>query len=161
MPSQTSSVDNEQLPSLTSEQREWLKRYWGNEFKFLLAYELSIYKDEDRLKGRRIMDAFIEGDKESHWRLNQTEDKKKRTNKSYGLALSHRAISIARLVKMYRTLDPPRHSSRATLPVKNVSDTICDVDTPDTFLTSSLLTINKGLYVLSDSHAESEEKTTN
>lgn len=65
MPSQTDLVNNERLTPLTSEQREWLKRHWGNEFEFLLAYGLSIYKDEDRLEGREIMKALIEADGES------------------------------------------------------------------------------------------------
>jgi hypothetical protein len=35
-------------PPYTDEEKGWLKREWGGEFKFLAAYGLSIYKDEDR-----------------------------------------------------------------------------------------------------------------
>lgn len=65
MPSQTETSNNKQVPPLTTEQRDWLKQNWGNEFKFLQAYGLSICKDEDRLEGREIMRAFIEADGQS------------------------------------------------------------------------------------------------
>ncbi|KAK4182170.1 hypothetical protein QBC35DRAFT_396505 [Podospora australis] len=49
-------------PPYTSEERQWLQRHWGGEFKFLQAYGLSIYKEEDREEGRRIVRAFMEQD---------------------------------------------------------------------------------------------------
>jgi hypothetical protein len=44
----------------TSAEKAWLKRAFGGQFKFLMAYELSIYKDEDREEGRRISRVMIE-----------------------------------------------------------------------------------------------------
>lgn len=38
----------------TEEENGSLKREWGGELKFLAAYRLSIYKDEDRDDGRRM-----------------------------------------------------------------------------------------------------------
>lgn len=49
-------------PPYTNRENAWLKEHYGSEFKFLLAYQLSIYKDEDREEGRRIARAFIEYD---------------------------------------------------------------------------------------------------
>ncbi|RSM20686.1 hypothetical protein CDV31_000373 [Fusarium ambrosium] len=50
---------------LSDSERAWLKEHWGNEFKFLAAYELSIYKDEDREEGRAIMRTMMAKEKES------------------------------------------------------------------------------------------------
>lgn len=49
-------------PKYTSAELQWLQRHWDGEFKFLQAYGLSIYKDEDREEGRRIVRAFMEQD---------------------------------------------------------------------------------------------------
>ncbi|KAI0012061.1 hypothetical protein F4779DRAFT_615013 [Xylariaceae sp. FL0662B] len=49
----------------TAEERKWLKDHYGNEFKFLLQYGLSIYKDEDRDEGRAIVRALMQEDKET------------------------------------------------------------------------------------------------
>ncbi|KLU93062.1 hypothetical protein MAPG_12003 [Magnaporthiopsis poae ATCC 64411] len=46
----------------TQKEKAWLKREWGGEFKFLAAYGLSIYKDEDREEGRSIARAMMEAD---------------------------------------------------------------------------------------------------
>jgi hypothetical protein len=48
----------------TEEEKGWLKREWGDEFKFLTTYGLSIYKDEDRDEGRRIVRAMMEVDED-------------------------------------------------------------------------------------------------
>ena len=48
----------------TDEEKDWLKRHWGGEFKFLLAHQLSIYKDEDRDEGRRIVRAMMEAEED-------------------------------------------------------------------------------------------------
>ncbi|KAL6363096.1 hypothetical protein LRP88_02500 [Fusarium phalaenopsidis] len=45
-------------------ERAWLKEHWGNEFKFLAAYGLSIYDDEERKEGREIMRMTIAKEKE-------------------------------------------------------------------------------------------------
>lgn len=47
---------------LTSAEKAWLKEHYGNEFKFLRAYGLSIYKDEDREEGRTIVRAMMSHD---------------------------------------------------------------------------------------------------
>ncbi|KAL8388806.1 hypothetical protein RB595_008944 [Gaeumannomyces hyphopodioides] len=52
--------------SYTKEEKDWLKRGWGGEFKFLAAYGLSIYKDEDRDEGRRIVRAMMEHDEDTN-----------------------------------------------------------------------------------------------
>lgn len=54
-----------QVPSLTTEQRKFLKQHWGGEFHFLRTYALSIYKDEDRLEGREILKALMEAEAEN------------------------------------------------------------------------------------------------
>lgn len=46
----------------TGTEKQWLKKNWGSEFKFLQAYGLKIYNDEDREEGRAIVRAFMEHD---------------------------------------------------------------------------------------------------
>jgi hypothetical protein len=46
---------------LTSEEKQWLKNHWGNEFKFLMSHDLNINKDEDREEGRSILRAIMAG----------------------------------------------------------------------------------------------------
>lgn len=38
-----------------AEEKQWLKKHYEGEFKFLIAHGLSIYKKEDRAEGRAIM----------------------------------------------------------------------------------------------------------
>ena len=59
----TQSEQQPSEPAYTAEEKEWLKENWGGEYRFLRAYELSIYKEEDREEGRAIVRAFIEADK--------------------------------------------------------------------------------------------------
>jgi hypothetical protein len=47
---------------LTPAEKAWVKRHYGNEFKFLRAYGLSIFKDEDREEGRIILRAMMSND---------------------------------------------------------------------------------------------------
>jgi hypothetical protein len=49
----------QQNPLYTLEEKRWLKVHYGDEFHFLQAYGLSIYKDEDREEGRVIMRGFM------------------------------------------------------------------------------------------------------
>ncbi|KAF4984518.1 hypothetical protein FZEAL_314 [Fusarium zealandicum] len=44
---------------LSTEEKQWLKRHWGSEFKFLASYGLSIYKEDDREEGRATLRAII------------------------------------------------------------------------------------------------------
>lgn len=46
-------------PPLTKDEKDYLKKHYGGEFRFLRMYELSIYKEEDREEGRRILRAFM------------------------------------------------------------------------------------------------------
>lgn len=75
MSSQPTSGNTIQLPALTTKQRAWLKRHWDGEFKFLRAYQLSIYKDEDRLEGREILKALMEADQEEQEAEDTSGDK--------------------------------------------------------------------------------------
>jgi hypothetical protein len=45
---------------LTTEEKQYLKKHYGGDYRFLRMYQLSIYKEEDREKGRRILRAFME-----------------------------------------------------------------------------------------------------
>jgi hypothetical protein len=49
-------------PAYTAKEKEWLKRHWDGEFKFLAAYGLSIYDEDDREEGRAIARAMIAQD---------------------------------------------------------------------------------------------------
>lgn len=52
-------------PPYTNEEKAWLQKYSGGEFKFLQNLGLSIYKDEDRVEGRAITRALMREDKTS------------------------------------------------------------------------------------------------
>ncbi|KAL8876934.1 MAG: hypothetical protein Q9198_004956 [Flavoplaca austrocitrina] len=52
---------NDDVP-LTKAENKWLKDNYNGEFHFLQTYGLSIYKDEDRVEGRRILRAMMEDD---------------------------------------------------------------------------------------------------
>ncbi|KAI5456699.1 hypothetical protein BGZ63DRAFT_467867 [Mariannaea sp. PMI_226] len=58
------SLQFEAKPSerLTITEKEWLKKNYDGEFKFLHSYGLNIYKDEDREEGRSILRALILGE---------------------------------------------------------------------------------------------------
>ncbi|KAL8895103.1 MAG: hypothetical protein Q9207_008299 [Kuettlingeria erythrocarpa] len=47
-------------PELTQEEKQWLKNSYRGEFHFLRSYGLSIFKEEDRDEGRRILRALME-----------------------------------------------------------------------------------------------------
>ena len=59
--SSSSTLDDDRLDAgggalpLTTSEKIWLKDNYGNEFKFLRAHGLSIYKDDDREEGRSIL----------------------------------------------------------------------------------------------------------
>ncbi|KAK0670268.1 hypothetical protein QBC41DRAFT_222052 [Cercophora samala] len=54
MPFETSN------PPYTSEEKHWLRVHFDGEFKFLRMYNLSIYNEDDRAEGRRIVRALME-----------------------------------------------------------------------------------------------------
>ncbi|KAL8671578.1 MAG: hypothetical protein Q9168_003922 [Polycauliona sp. 1 TL-2023] len=52
------------VPSLTRLEKKWLKDNYGDEFHFLRSYGLSIYKEEAREEGRRILRAMMGDDED-------------------------------------------------------------------------------------------------
>lgn len=58
------TTEKGQSAPYTKEEKDWLKRNWGGEFKFLIAYGLSIYDDDDREEGRRIARAMMAADED-------------------------------------------------------------------------------------------------
>jgi hypothetical protein len=60
IPSTSESSQGPPPPPYTKEEKDWLKRGWGGEFRFLRLYGLSIYEDEQREAGRMIVRALME-----------------------------------------------------------------------------------------------------
>ena len=65
-------VSSPELPTLrindegyTSDERQWLKKHWGGEFQFLRIYGLSIYDEEQRAAGRKLMRSFMQDETDS------------------------------------------------------------------------------------------------
>lgn len=54
----SSATPTSECPPLTPEEKRWLSVNYGGEFHFLRIYGLSIYKEEDRDEGRRILRAM-------------------------------------------------------------------------------------------------------
>jgi hypothetical protein len=54
-PSSGASNSRTHGPPYTEAEKQWLKKHYGNEFKFLGTLGLSIYKEEDREEGRQII----------------------------------------------------------------------------------------------------------
>jgi hypothetical protein len=48
--------------SFTPAEKAWVKKHFGNEFKFLQPYGLSIYKDGDREEARAIVQTLMRND---------------------------------------------------------------------------------------------------
>lgn len=46
----------------SSAEKEWLRRCYESEFKFLRIYGLSIYDEDDREQGRRIVRAMMQNE---------------------------------------------------------------------------------------------------
>lgn len=46
------------------EEKTWLKKYYGNEFRFLRDFGFSIYKEEDREDRRTLLRTSMQEDKE-------------------------------------------------------------------------------------------------
>ena len=53
----------------TAEEKRWLKENWQDEFHFLRAYKLSVYKEEDRTEGRSILRAMMEAESDEEGKL--------------------------------------------------------------------------------------------
>ncbi|KAM4066450.1 hypothetical protein HRG_000549 [Hirsutella rhossiliensis] len=59
-----SSVHVDDEKPLTAEEKQWFKESgYGNEFKFLAAHQLSIYKEGDRQEGRALTRGYMKMDK--------------------------------------------------------------------------------------------------
>lgn len=55
-------------PPFSAEEKKFLKKHWGGEYRFLLTYGLSIFKEEDREEGRGILRALMTGsDADVEW----------------------------------------------------------------------------------------------
>lgn len=50
-----------QADPLTQEEKQFLAKHYGGEFKFLMTHGLNIHKEEDREEGRRILRAVMAG----------------------------------------------------------------------------------------------------
>lgn len=66
----SANVSEEAMPYLgaapyTDKENRWLKKYYGNEFKFLTLYQLSIHSDDEREEGRAIARTLIANDEAS------------------------------------------------------------------------------------------------
>ncbi|KAF2500364.1 hypothetical protein BU16DRAFT_523161 [Lophium mytilinum] len=61
-PTNNTPQNTQTSPGYNAAEKAWLKTHFGNEFKFLRMYALSIYKEEDREEGREIVRAFMEND---------------------------------------------------------------------------------------------------
>ncbi|EGR49887.1 uncharacterized protein TRIREDRAFT_121125 [Trichoderma reesei QM6a] len=48
----------------TDEEKAWVKKHFGNEFRLLMLYGLSIHDEEDRAEGRAIARSFMRADAE-------------------------------------------------------------------------------------------------
>ena len=70
VPSQAQGTDG----PITQAEKKWLKDNFKDEFHFLRDYQLSIYKEEDRAEGRRIMRALIKADQEDKEEDNDSEN---------------------------------------------------------------------------------------
>lgn len=64
-PQSTTSAGSDAAP-YTAEEKQWLKDNYDGEFRFLKSHELSIYKEEDREEGRRIVRSFMEESDNAH-----------------------------------------------------------------------------------------------
>ncbi|QDS72593.1 hypothetical protein FKW77_001383 [Venturia effusa] len=53
---------SESAAPLSQNERAWLRKHCGSEYHLLRMYGLSIYKEDDREEGRRIMRALMEDD---------------------------------------------------------------------------------------------------
>ena len=60
VPSNSSNAPKLASADLTAAERTWLKDNYKGEFYFLRCFGLSVYEDEDREEGRRILRAFMQ-----------------------------------------------------------------------------------------------------
>lgn len=61
MKSSQSATDRSpgKIAPLTQEEKAWIKEHWGNEFKFLRAHGLRIYKRDEREEGHEILKILL------------------------------------------------------------------------------------------------------
>ncbi|GLI77488.1 hypothetical protein PoHVEF18_005778 [Penicillium ochrochloron] len=60
--SQDASESQIEAMTLNLTEKAWLKKHWVNEFRVLRSYGLSIYYEEDREEGRKILQKLMEND---------------------------------------------------------------------------------------------------
>lgn len=63
-----------QVPPLTDEERQFMKKHYGNEFQFLMTQGLHMHKEEDREDGRRILRAFMAESEDEVEDFNDNQD---------------------------------------------------------------------------------------
>lgn len=56
--------EKSEKPYYTQKEKAWLKKHYGNEFKFLHTYGFSIYKEGDRAEGRHLARSMMAPDEE-------------------------------------------------------------------------------------------------
>ena len=80
--------DNPKNPPYTQEEKDWLKKHFDGEFRFLRAYGLTIYEEEERAEGRQILRALMEGDlgDENSTRSEKVRGRQRLTSKDVGSA---------------------------------------------------------------------------
>ena len=61
-PETIDTVEQATAARYTAAEKEWMKQHYGGEFKFLRAYGLKIYDEEDREEGRQILRSMMAGD---------------------------------------------------------------------------------------------------
>lgn len=57
--SRHSPATSDSLQPFNTQERKWLKDHYGGEFHFLQTHGLSIYKDEDRTQGAKVVRAIM------------------------------------------------------------------------------------------------------
>ncbi|KAM7212346.1 hypothetical protein V8F06_012282 [Rhypophila decipiens] len=74
------TIRRSQPDEYTSDEKEWLKKRWGNEYSFLQAHGLNIYKDEHREEGIRIVRSLMSQEK------NENESRGTTTKRYFGVS---------------------------------------------------------------------------
>jgi hypothetical protein len=48
----------------TAEEKQWLKKHYGDEYHFLMSFGWKIHDEQDRAEGRAVLRAFMEKEEE-------------------------------------------------------------------------------------------------
>jgi hypothetical protein len=88
---------------LTNEEKAWLKTHYGGEFKFLQTYGLSIYRDEDREEGRRILRSILKDADSNSEDLVADEDAEEEEEEENGFLADLESDPSSHVADMYFT----------------------------------------------------------